>query len=70
MYAYLATKSVTASGLVFIAAGALSNGYFNPATTLTMVAGGFLGSGLLVPLVMCQILGSLAALELFRRYTL
>lgn len=44
----------------------VSGGHFNPAVSITMAAAGKLAANDVIPYIICQIAGGLAALELFK----
>ena len=50
--------------------GPISGGNFNPAVSIMMVSAGKLPKKDLVPYILCQIAGGLAALELYKRVKL
>lgn len=50
--------------------GPISGGMFNPAVSVMMSAAGKLNSKDLLPYVLAQVAGGLAAVELFRRVKL
>lgn len=71
LYVILAIKQPLATGTALVIAimigGAISGGYFNPAVSVMMAAAGKLRMHELLPYVVAQIAGGLAALELYRR---
>jgi aquaporin Z len=71
LYVILATGSAIPIGLALAVAimigGKISGGNFNPAVSVMMVAAGKLPRSDLVPYIVAQIAGGLAALELFKR---
>ena len=71
LYVILATGSAVPIGLslavAIMALGRFSGGNFNPAVSVMMVAAGKLPSQDLLPYVLAQIAGGLAALELYKR---
>ena len=71
LYVILATGNAIAIGIALAIAimvgGAISGGMFNPAVTIMMAAGGKLAHKEVVPYIVAQIAGGLAALELFKR---
>jgi glycerol uptake facilitator-like aquaporin len=71
LYVVLATGNAVAIGIaltIAIMLGAkISGGYFNPAITIMMAAAGKLGNKDVIPYIIAQIAGGLAALEIFKR---
>jgi aquaporin Z len=71
LYVILATGSAIPIGLALTVAimvgGKISGGNFNPAVSVMMVAAGKLPKQDLVPYIIAQVAGGLAALELFKR---
>jgi aquaporin Z len=71
LYVILATGSALPIGLALAAAilvlGRFSGGNFNPAVSVMMVAAGKLPTNDLIPYVVAQIAGGLAALQLYKR---
>tara|TARA_A200000159_G_C7148211_1_gene266046 strand:+ start:404 stop:673 length:270 start_codon:yes stop_codon:yes gene_type:complete len=71
LYVILATGSAIPIGLALAVAimvgGKISGGNFNPAVSVMMVAAGKLPRSDLVPYIVAQVAGGLAALELFKR---
>jgi glycerol uptake facilitator-like aquaporin len=71
IYVILATGSAVPIGLALAVAimvlGKFSGGNFNPAVSVMMVAAGKLPSKDLLPYVLAQVVGGLAALELHKR---
>lgn len=71
LYVILATGSAVPIGLaltaVIMAGGNISGGNFNPAVSVMMVAAGKLSKKDLVPYIVAQVAGGLAALELYKR---
>jgi len=71
LYVILATGSAIPIGLALAVAimvgGKISGGNFNPAVSIMMVAAGKLPKSDLVPYIIAQVAGGLAALELFKR---
>ena len=71
LYVILATGSPLAIGLALtvaiMAGGKVSGGHFNPAVSVMMAAGGKLPLKNLLPYVVAQVAGGLAALELHKR---
>ena len=74
IYIVLATQNALAIGaafvLVLLIVSKFSNGYLNPAITITMAAAGKFPPSEIVPYCVSQILGGLVAFELFKRYGL
>lgn len=74
LYVILATNQPLAIGLALTAAmiigGSISGGNFNPAVSVMMAAAGKLKMHDLLPYVVAQIAGGLAALELYKRVKL
>jgi len=71
LYVILATGSAIPIGLALSVAimvgGKISGGNFNPAVSIMMVAAGKLPSEDLLPYIIAQVAGGLAALELYKR---
>ena len=71
LYVIMATGSAIAIGLALAIAimvlGKFSGGNFNPAVSVMMVAAGKLPSEDLLPYIIAQVAGGLAALELYKR---
>ena len=71
LYVILATGSAIPIGLALavaiMVAGKISGGNYNPAVSIMMVAAGKLPKSDLVPYIIAQVAGGLAALELFKR---
>ena len=71
LYVILATGSPIAIGIALMISimifGSFSGGNFNPAVTIMMVAKGSLPTSELLPYIVAQVAGGLAALELFKR---
>jgi aquaporin Z len=71
IYVILTTGSAVPIGLALAVAimvlGKFSGGNFNPAVSVIMVAAGKLPSKDLLPYVLAQVVGGLAALELHKR---
>jgi len=74
LYVILATGNAVAIGaalaLAIMAGGNISGGNFNPAVSIMMVAAGKLNSKDLVPYILAQVAGGLAALEIYKRVKL
>ena len=71
LYVILATGSALPIGLALAVAimvgGKISGGNFNPAVSVMMAAAGKLSKKDLVPYIIAQVAGGLAALELYNR---
>ena len=71
LYVILATGSAIPIGLALAVAimvgGKISGGNYNPAVSIMMVAAGKLPSEALLPYILAQVAGGLAALELYKR---
>ena len=71
LYVILATGSAIPIGLALAVAimvgGKISGGNYNPAVSIMMVAAGKLPKSDLVPYIVAQVAGGLAALELYKR---
>ena len=71
LYVIMATGSAIPIGLALAVAimvlGQVSGGNFNPAVSVMMVAAGTLPSEDLLPYIIAQVAGGLAALELYKR---
>ena len=74
LYVILATGDAVAIGLalmvVIFILGKVSGGNFNPAVSVMLAMAGKLSMKDLAPYVVAQVLGGLAALELYKRVTL
>lgn len=74
LYVILAVGQPLAIGLALTIAimlgSKISGGNFNPAVSIMMAAAGKLGMHDLLPYVVAQVAGGLAALELYRRVKL
>jgi glycerol uptake facilitator-like aquaporin len=74
LYVILATGQALAIGLALTVAimvgGKLSGGNFNPAVSVMMAAAGKLSKRDLLPYIVAQVAGGLAALELHKRVRL
>ena len=74
LYVILATRHPLAIGLALTIAimfgGRISGGNFNPAVSVMMVAANKLPVHELMPYIVAQIAGGLAALELYKRVKL
>ena len=73
LYVILATGDAVAIGLalmiVIFILGKVSGGNFNPAVSVMLAMAGKLSMKDLAPYVVAQVLGGLAALELYKRQT-
>ena len=71
VYVIFATGNALAIGAALaigiILGGSISGGHFNPAVSVAMTAAGKLSNSELLPYILSQVLGGLAALELFKR---
>ncbi len=71
LYVILATNNALAIGaalaISILVGGHISGGNFNPAVSVMMVSAGKLPKNDLIPYVLAQVAGGLAALELFKR---
>lgn len=74
LYVILATGNAVAIGaalaIAIMIGGDMSGGNFNPAVSIMMVAAGKLNSKDLVPYILAQVAGGLAALEIYKRVKL
>jgi glycerol uptake facilitator-like aquaporin len=74
LYVILATGNALAIGsalaLAVLVGGPISGGIFNPAVSVMMVAAGKLPKNELMPYILAQLAGGLAALELYKRVKL
>ena len=74
LYVILATGDAVAIGLALMIAifilGKVSGGNFNPAVSVMLAMAGKLSMKDLAPYIVAQILGGLAALELYKRVKL
>ena len=74
LYVVLATGQALAIGLALTVAimvgGKISGGNFNPAVSVMMAAAGKLSKRDLLPYIVAQVAGGLAALELHKRVRL
>lgn len=74
LYVILATGNALAIGsalaLAVLVGGPISGGMFNPAVSVMMVAAGKLPKNELMPYILAQLAGGLAALELYKRVKL
>lgn len=74
LYVILATGNAVAIGaalaIAILIGGAISGGNFNPTVSIMMVAAGKLPKNDLIPYILAQVAGGLAALELYKRVKL
>jgi glycerol uptake facilitator-like aquaporin len=74
LYVILATGNWLAIGaalsLAALIGGPISGGSYNPAVTIMMVAAGKFPKSDLVPYILAEVAGGLAALELYKRVKL
>lgn len=74
LYVILATGNALAIGaalaIAVIVGGPISGGNFNPAVSIMMVSAGKLPKSELIPYILAQVSGGLAALELYKRVKL
>ena len=74
LYVILATGNALAIGaalaIAIIVGGPISGGNFNPAVSIMMVSDGKLHKSELIPYILAQVSGGLAALELYKRVKL
>jgi aquaporin Z len=74
LYVIIATGNALAIGaalaLVIYLGGKISGGNFNPAVSVMMVVAGKLPKQELIGYILAQILGGLAAFELYKRFKL
>lgn len=74
LYVILATGNAVAIGaalaIAIMIGGNMSGGNFNPAVSIMMVAAGKLNSQDLIPYILAQVAGGLAALEIYKRVKL
>lgn len=72
LYVILATGKAVPIGLaliiVILLGGKISGGNFNPAVSVMMAAAGKLPVQELMPYILAQVAGGLAALELYKRF--
>jgi aquaporin Z len=71
LYVILATGNFLAIGaalaIAIFVGGKISGGMFNPAVTVMMAAAGKLPTSEVIPYIVAQLVGGLAALELYKR---
>ena len=74
LYVILATGNAVAIGaalaIAILVGGAISGGNFNPAVSIMMVAAGKFPKSDLIPYILAEVAGGLAALELYKRVKL
>jgi glycerol uptake facilitator-like aquaporin len=74
LYVILATGNALAIGaalaIAILIGGEISGGSFNPAVTIMMVAAGKFPKSDLIPYILAEVAGGLAALELYKRVKL
>jgi glycerol uptake facilitator-like aquaporin len=74
LYVILATGNALAIGaalaIAILIGGKISGGSFNPAVTIMMVAAGKFPKSDLIPYILAEVAGGLAALELYKRVKL
>ena len=74
VYVILATNNPLAIGLtltlVIFLLQKISGAYINPATTIAMVSNGKLSTNDLIPYIIAQVFGGLAALEIYKKWKL
>ena len=72
VFVILATGNYLAIGAALAVAvmlgGPISSGAFNPAVAITLYAAGTLNKGDLLPYIILEILGGLAAFEAYKRF--
>jgi aquaporin Z len=55
-----------ALAVIILLGGAISGGSFNPAVTLGLLAAGKINTGDVIPYIIAEVAGALAAFELFK----
>jgi glycerol uptake facilitator-like aquaporin len=74
LYVILAANNAIATGaalaIAIMVGGAISGGYFNPAVAIMMSAAGKISKSDLIPYVLAEVAGGLAALEIYKRVKL
>jgi aquaporin Z len=74
LYVIIATGNPLAIGaaltIAIIVGGAISGGHFNPAVTIMMAVANKLPRKEVIPYVLAQVAGGLAALEIYKRVKL
>lgn len=72
VYVILATGNPLAIGaalaLVILLSQKMSGGYVNPAVTIVLASAGKIQTTEIVPFILAQTFGGLAALEIYKRY--
>jgi len=72
IYVILATGNPLAIGaalaVAILLAANISGGHFNPAVTVTMASAGKLPTADVIPYIMAQVFGGLAAFEIYKRF--
>ncbi len=72
LYVIIATGNALAIGaalaIAIMLGGPISGGNFNPAVTIMMAAAGKLKTSDVLPYILSQVAGGLAALELYKRF--
>ena len=64
--AYNALATGAALAVAILVGGKISGGYFNPAVSIMMTAAGQLPTKELLPYIIAEVLGGLAAFELYK----
>ena len=57
-----------ALGIAVLVGGKISGGSFNPAVTISLYAAGKLGQSDILPYIIAEVLGALAAYELYKNF--
>jgi aquaporin Z len=74
IYVVLATGNplaiAAALAVVMLLASKISGGHINPAISIVMASRGKISTSDLIPYIIAQILGGLAALEIYKKYKL
>jgi aquaporin Z len=74
VYVILATNNPLAIGLtltlVIFLLQKISGGHVNPAVTIAMISNGKLSTNDLIPYIIAQVFGGLAALEIYKKWKL
>jgi|TARA_B100001250_G_C19537146_1_gene673064 glycerol uptake facilitator-like aquaporin len=72
LYVIIATGNALAIGaalaIAIMLGGPISGGNFNPAVTIMMASAGKLKTSDVLPYILSQVAGGLAALELYKRF--
>ena len=72
LYVIIATGNALAIGaalaIAIMLGGPISGGNFNPAVTIMLAAAGKLKTSDVLPYILSQVAGGLAALELYKRF--